>query len=159
MIYIGIDPGGKGAIACYDDLDQDIKIYPFKMIGNEIDHKGIASFLSSLSENRDCKAVLEDVHAIYGCSAKGTFNFGHIKGFLEGSLTTLDIPYTLVQPKKWQKEMWEGIRAGSNNKANSIAAAKRLYPQISLKRTSKCTKDDDNIADALLLMGYCVRKL
>lgn len=161
MIYIGIDPGKKGAI-CAQYQDGRVLIKPFPLIGTELDHKQI--FLDfceivGLGDNDDIKAVLEDVHGMFGVSTKSTFSFGHTKGFLEGLLCSFSIPYTLVPPKKWQKEMWQGISVGADPKANSIASAKRLFPKVSLVRTPRSKKDDDNIADALLMMEYCKRKL
>ena len=41
----------------------------------------------------------------------------------------------------------------------SILAAKRLYPTVSLKRTERCSNDDDNIADSLLLAAYGLKKV
>ena len=41
---------------------------------------------------KQCVAVLEDVHSVFGSSAQGTFNFGLSKGFLLGLL----IPYSAI---------------------------------------------------------------
>ena len=120
-------------------------------------------------------AVLEDVHAIFGCSAKSTFNFGEIKGILKGLLVANEIPYTLVQPKTWQGEIWNNqdmivsyktiVRAGKeikqkvvDTKSTSINAARRLFPAIDLRKNERCKKTDDNKVDSLLMAEYARRK-
>ena len=155
--YIGIDPGKKGAITIIDLEGNYIESYPFEELNDNIDQIGIASFLKKYSSC--CKhAILEDVHAVFGSSAAGTFSFGWCKGFLEGVLSSLCIPYTLVSPRLWQKEMWIGTRIRGKNKEISIATAKKLFPSVDLRRSVRCKKDDDNIADSLLLAMYGARK-
>jgi len=36
----------------------------------------------------------------------------------------------------------------------SIVAAHRIFPDVSLKRSSRSLKDDDNFADSLLMAEY-----
>ena len=60
----------------------------------------------------------------------------------------------LVAPKKWQKEMYEGIRPDPDKKVMSVQAAKRLFPNHDIRRTTKCKKPDDNLTDSLLICEY-----
>ena len=87
------------------------------------------------------------------------------------------IPYHLVQPKVWQGVIWENkdivvkyktIKDKKTNKekskkvidtkASSFNAAKRLFPNIDLRRTGKCKNLDDNKCDSLLICEYGKRK-
>ena len=45
-----------------------------------------------------------------------------------------------------------------NTKQTSINAAKRLFPTIDLRKTTKCKNIDDNKCDSLLLSEYGRRK-
>ena len=121
------------------------------------------------------RSLVKDVHSIFGASAKSTFNFGEIKGILKGLLIANEIPYTLVQPKTWQQEIWINqdmivsyksvVRAGKeikqkvvDTKSTSINAARRLFPSIDLRKNERCKKIDDNKVDSLLMAEYARRK-
>lgn len=168
--YIGIDVGAKGFISVqingvwshFSIADNDL--YQLSEIMREIRSK---------YDNIAC--VIEDVKPIFGSSAKATFQFGFNKGYLIGLLAASKIPYTLVQPKTWQKEMWENsdmvvtykkvvikgqetTRKEVNTKQTSINACKRLFPMIDLRKSSRSKKPDDNKVDSMLLCEYGRRK-
>lgn len=154
--YIGIDPGEEGFLAAMGD---SIRSYISIKDTHPLD---IAKWLEELSHD-DCFAAIEDVHALYGASAVSTFNFGYCKGWLVGLLTALQIPYTMVAPKDWQREIWERcdkVMDGNKvvTKATSINCAKRLFPYVDLRRTEKCKNPDHNKADSLLILEYARRK-
>lgn len=113
--------------------------------------------------------VIEDVHAKFGSSAKATFSFGYVCGATEAMLIAHDIPYTKVNPKKWQKEMWEGIPVQkkpsssgktmvNDTKLMSLMAAKRLFPEVDLRASNRSKIPHDGKVDSLLLAEYCRRK-
>jgi|SRR6056297_316491 len=178
MIRIGIDPGKNGFICIMNDLDgmiingdnPDITIkeyYNIPIIGQEVDLNTMDSIFKNISmgvrfENYHC--CIEDVHAIFGSSAKATFSFGWIVGVLEALLVAHGIPYTKVKPKEWQKEMWQGVpiqkkpNGRTDTKAMSLLAAKRLFPNEDLTATERSVKPHDGKIDALLLAEYCRRK-
>lgn len=163
MRYIGIDPGSKGFATLMED-GKPIAFASFQLC----DQNALAEFFRS---HADCKVCMEEVHALYGSSAKSTFAFGEINGFLKGLFTANQIPYTLVQPKKWQKEIWvtqdmvydykvdeDGNgRKVVNTKQTSINAAKRLFPGLDLRRTQNCKNIDDNKVDSILIAEYARR--
>lgn len=166
--FIGIDPGKKGFITVWES--QTFHFHQIPTIGDKIiDIKELSKILGFYAGNARDKGDslvcgLEDVHAIYGASAKSTFEFGHGLGVLEGVLTSMKVPYTKISPKKWQKTMWQGIPAikkkGStqtDTKKMSEAAATRLFPDIDLRRNDRCRKSDDNKVDSLLICSYLIR--
>ena len=176
--FIGIDPGKNGAIVWLEPAkDNNVTTYTFPRIGKELDYQGLSNLIS-LHCSENSHVVLEKVHAIFGSAAGATFSFGHICGFIEGILVSNKQAFTMVQPKAWQKEIWEGIpeirkpaikvekgkrkgqmRKGSvDTKAMSLMAAKRLFPNVSLLATERCTTPHDGIADALLMAEYCRRR-
>lgn len=168
--YIGIDVGNKGFISVIDEGE-------FRFLSIEdSDNLSLSKFLLDETLGRNAAVVIEDVHAIYGSSAKGTFNFGFIKGFLIGLLVAHKIPYTLVQPKEWQGYIWTNAdmvvsnnkitqkngkvvnRRETDTKATSINAAQRLFPSVDFRKSERCKKIDDNKVDALLMAEYARRK-
>jgi len=176
MKYIGIDPGKKGFIAVlsvYDFDKPDWNFYPIPTIqGKIVDVVELNKIFKKIKTNTEieCHAVIEKVHAIFGSSAKATFDFGYTAGLLEAMLVAHSIPYTLVTPKEWQKEMWGGVpnikkpsksgkRQVNDTKAMSEIAAKRLFPEIDMRRTERSSKNDDNKIDSILMAEYCRRKI
>lgn len=170
--YIGIDPGIAGFITAIFPNGT----YEFYSI-DENDDLDLHRILHSIKERSwMVTAVIEDVHSIFGSSAKSTFNFGEIKGVLKGLLIANEIPYTLVQPKAWQSEIWnnqdmiftqktikradgkEQKRKVVETKPTSINAARRLFPNIDLRKNERCKKVDDNKVDSLLMAEYARRK-
>lgn len=157
--YIGIDPGSKGFITVHSEDG-----YKFVSIEENTPLELGRELAQIRDRYPDALAVMEEVHAIYGSSAKGTFSFGEIFGLLQGLLIATRIPYHLVQPKEWQKEIWVNAdkvyKSGAkvDTKATSLNAAQRLFPDIDLRRTPACRKVDDNKVDSLLLAEFARRK-
>lgn len=169
-VYLGIDPGQKGFITLYGDGVMEhysIEDNDFYMLGD------ILGKIKERYPNIVC--IMEEVHAIFGSSAKATFSFGEINGLLKGILIANKIPYHLVQPKKWQSEIWdfkdmvvsyktitlrgkEVQKKDVNTKQTSINAAKRIFPNVDFRKNERCKKLDDNKVDSLLLAEYARRK-
>jgi hypothetical protein len=109
-LRIGIDIGASGAIAFF----KDGKLSEYYAFPKSEDRPDLRTFcemlLDRLNGENNVHAVIEDLHSIFGTSAKSNFQFGWINGAMEAILTAFSVPYTKVQAKKWQKEMWEGIR-------------------------------------------------
>ena len=124
---------------------------------------------------------MEQIHAIFGSSAGSTFAFGEIFGILKGLLIANEIPYHLVPPKEWQKEIWihqdeiyvnktrnitdkeTGVKVPKTIKAvdpkpTSFNAARRIFPNVDLRKNERCRKLDDNKCDSLLIAEYARRK-
>lgn len=165
-VYMGIDPGSKGFITVMHENG----IIFFSIEDN--DFYRIGDIFREIKESfPNVVCVMEEVHAIFGSAAKSTFSFGEINGLLKGFLIANKIPYHLVQPKKWQNEIWDCkdmvvtykdvlvkdkvIRKKDvNTKQTSLNAAKRIFPNVDLRKSERCKKYDDNKVDSLLLSEY-----
>lgn len=146
-VYIGIDPGANGAMAIVTSyvmglLPCDYGVY----------RSTIAGLRAERPDSRDIFAIVEDVHAMPMNGCKGNFMLGWSLGRIQEMLEAALIPYQLVKPQKWQGEY--GISNRDKSKSQSIATAKRLFPDVNLRRTERCTKDHDGFADALLMAEY-----
>ena len=168
--YIAIDPGAKGYIVTQKNGD-----FSFYSIADN-DLYQLSQIIADIRlKNDNLVCVIEDVHAIFGSSAKSTFSFGFNKGYLIGLLAANRIPYVLIQPKEWQKEIWINADMVVNykkvkirdkivskkevdTKKTSINAAKRLFPTADFKRNNRCKIIDDNKVDATLMSEYARRK-
>lgn len=168
-VSIGVDVGKNGAIvALYQD--GSYTTHPIPLINREYDIPGIISLFKEWSDKYDLHIVLEQVHAIFGSAAGATFEFGRGFGILETAIVSQQLPYTLVQPKTWQKLCFQGVpeirkvatekqraanRQGKvDTKAMALIAVKRLFPTMKLT-FGKGTKPHDGLVDAALIAYYC----
>lgn len=119
---------------------------------DEGQYKFILESIAQRKEPTVC--CLEHVSAMPGQGVTSMFNFGLNFGWIQGLLAAFGIPYQLVRPQRWKKEF-----SITNDKNSSIAVCKRLFPDVPLYRTDRCRKEDDNMAEALLLCEYARRKL
>lgn len=170
--YLGIDVGSKGFLAV--QYKGEWKHYSF--VENNI--KKLAGILRALKglHGNNIVCIIEDVHAIFNSSAKSTFEFGMQKGYVVALVEALEIPYHLVAPKEWQKEMWDNkdivmtsepyngndgktkLRKKKDTKKTSLNAGERLFPHIDFRRNDRCKNIDDNKVDATLMSEYARRK-
>ena len=145
MTYIGLDPGKKGAMAIIESTPDgigEVKIIPFDP----------SDYISALKSYSGAVACIEDVHALRGNGITSSFVFGKTYGWLLGVLDALGVSYQAVSVQKWKRSY--GL---DSDKAKSIEVCKRLLPNVNLKRTDKCRKDDDGCAEACLLALYAKR--
>lgn len=169
--YIGIDPGMNGGIAILSQ-DKPPQLLKMPLLAKvEIDVRFISELLFSIS---NVHVVIEDVHSVFGASASANFSFGFGCGSLFAVLKVLDVPFTKVQPKAWQKEMWQGVKpieinTGKQNKngspkykidtkATSLLAAIRIFPNVNFLASERSKKPHDGLIDAALMAEYGRRR-
>lgn len=145
-VYLSADPGSKGSLCAmseegdiiFKDYTEDIAI--------------LANWLEDLKTSHDIQmCMIEDVHSIFGVSAKSNFNFGKNVGILHGLIRGMKLPLDLVQPKKWQKEL--GCKAkGKDLKKEVAMICRRLYPECDIYGPKGGLLDGR--ADALAIAHY-----
>lgn len=147
MRICGIDPGAKGAFCVLDSKDpaylafQDVHRSSIYELGNWLFRQKIDLF------------IIEDVHSLYGMSAKSNFNFGKNIGIMI-ALTEIickGTPAKKVPPKMWQK--WHGITSkGKAIKEEVALKAQQLYPAANLYGARKGLLDGRS--DAVMIAHY-----
>lgn len=175
---LGCDPGKHGGIALLNINDFTDQIhFPTKVKNGRVDVVDMKTNIEPLVDSI-VECYIEDVHALFGSSASGTFEFGHATGSFFGMLQTLlghKLTVCLIQPKEWQKVAWkttpivEGepvmdhstgkqkvnkngdLRFKIDTKATSLAAANALFPGVSWLASSRCKSPHDGIVDAALI--------
>ena len=168
---IGIDIGKNGAIVIQDLITGEITKHIMPLIANEIDVKSLYDIFFEYKDKK-CMCAMEDLHAIFGSSAKSTFTFGFVAGATEAIIVALGIPYRKVQAKTWQKEAFRGIKevrkVSTTNKKGievkgridtklmALLASKRLYPNFDSTPTERSKKAHDGIVDALLISDFVI---
>ena len=150
--WVGIDPGSAGAIAMIPE-EGDIEIYP-------LERDTLKAVCHTWCFD-DCICCLEKVSAMPGQGVTSMFTFGKNVGYIQGVLEANCIGYQEISPPVWKKEF--GCNLGKNfspkeRKQADIDACKKLYPNVSLRKSARCTTDSDGFADAILLATYAKRK-
>ena len=154
-IYVGIDPGAKGAIAmcCLEYGHRVFKLSAKLDDGRQPDIVLAHRLLTThRAFGQPVVAYLEEVGGfIAGRPAPGSamFNFGTGYGRIQGAFEALGLPYRLVRPQVWQKGI-SGVAGlqGKDRKRALCAEARRLYPDLN-PTLETC--------DAILLMHYAKR--
>lgn len=165
-IVIGIDPGSKGVAVLMIDGRISEKI--------NINDNGIGAFAEWIQKQKNSydvagnsfSVVMEEVHAVFGSSAKATFSFGEAVGMAKAVLVMAKVKHTFVPPKTWQKIVWcngdveykpakeESKRKVVNTKKTSLNAATRIFPGHDFRKSQRAKNPDDNYVDAALIAEY-----
>lgn len=155
-VFVGIDVGFNGGIVA---INEDTTIVEQHCIPKDITE--LYQPFSTISDNYDeIHCWVEDVHSIYGMSAKSNFRFGWIKGAKETLARDYFGVCNLVTPKVWQKDIWRdedvvlNSKGGKDTKATSLKAAERLWPGHDFTRSARATKPHDGLVDAALIALY-----
>ena len=150
MLIAGIDPGTNGAVAVLDSTNPD-SVALLDLKKNSICDTWNWLHTEGLTLGSS-KIWVEDVHSLYGMSAKSNFGFGRNLGTVLtiAELLTGHSPNT-VTPKIWQKYI--GVTAkGKAIKKDVAALAHKLYPKASLYGAKGGLLDGR--ADALMIAHY-----
>lgn len=151
-MWIGCDPGKSGAIVTIQGDEVTKYLYPMIGTSTEYDIQGIRDIFKTFDKD-NCHVVIENVHAIAGGSAKANWSFSRGKALLEVLCIAFDLPFTMVNPKAWQKLIHQGIPK-MEAKDMTLMAIKRLYPEVDLRKSERAKKPHDGIYDALGMAHY-----
>ena len=149
-IYIGVDPGKKGAMAIMGYSNTTGERYMMKIIPFDPQE-----YIKTLKQFNGATVCIEQVHSLPREGVKSVWSFGQTYGWLLGVLDAVGLSYQTVPPHLWKKD----CSLSRTEKKHSIEVCKRLFPGIELKRTDRCRNDDDNMADAALICEYARRHM
>lgn len=163
MSYAGFDPGLDGGIALVGRDGVIVEPMPTlelkkgKSTKRYMDVQALIRWLKAhRSEIRS--AVLEQPGYRPGQSTQSGATVGRNFGIIEGVLAALGIPYEIVTPQAWMKDMHQGIAKDMDSKSRSLLAVSRLFPGMDLRRSERCKNPHDGMAEALLLAEWQRRR-
>jgi len=161
--YIGIDPGIAGGLVCMDSTGNIIKkcVMPIVKIGtkNKVDPHALTRWLTRCATEEEIRIVaIEEQRPMHQIGEVATFGMGRGYGLIEGVVAAIEMPYELIRPVDWQREMFKGLPK-AKTKELSKQVAVQLFPKENFKRTAKCTKIHDGLTDATLITEYIRRKI
>ncbi len=160
---VGIDPGIHGAIVMTDGR----KLFKYWKLPIKIDGKEKYVHFEEVNQIFQLIVRYQRPHVYleraipFALGSKSAFTYGRGFEALLIALRVNQIPFTLVEPGRWTKEMHEGISADFKPKKKSSIAVERLYPHLVAllpKEAKNGKKLADGPVDALLIAGYGLRK-
>lgn len=168
MLYLGIDNGIAGGLASYDADSGQLNVIAMPIVGvktakgnkNEYDIPAIIEWIRSMQDIGIPKMViLEKAQAFPGQGVVSMFGIGQGYGLMKGIIAALGLPYMVVAPKTWQKEMFKGMPQQDTKQA-SVLTAQRLFPQTRFVGTERSKKLHNGMTDAALMAyyGYLLHK-
>lgn len=140
MLFLGVDPGCRGAIAAVDHTGQITSVQKFA-----VPTKEIIAWFQGMDRTLIKFAVLERVSSSQQMGVVSAFTFGRMYGLAETLLDSFFVPFERVSPLTWQRVM--GCRS-KGDKNVTKARAYELWPNM---------KFTHQTADACLLALYCLR--
>ena len=99
MGIISTDPGQSGSTCYLPSSGGDVLFLDHKQNDIVEVHRWIEQRLLQGVEY----CIIEDVHSLFGMSAKSNFSFGRNLGVMTTLLELTQLPVHKVQPKVWQK--------------------------------------------------------
>ena len=153
MIWVGIDPGLDGGLAAITPDGLSLAVMPTVPVGErrQLDEQAVVSWLLQHRPGRVC---IEQVGARPGQGVVSMFTFGTGWGLVRGICAGLGLPYVLVRPQEWQKEMLAGQPKGSE-----YLVASRLWPYADWRVSERSQRNHDGLVDAALICEFGRRRL
>jgi crossover junction endodeoxyribonuclease RuvC len=159
MLVIGIDNGLDGGIVGIRNNDPSTPllraITPTLGSGKRsYDIAEMAALLRKMvSVDREPKVFLERAQAMPGQGVSSMFSIGYGFGIWQGLLTALLVPFEIVSPQRWQRDMFVGVNR-DDTKAASAVVAQRLRPGTDWRANARCRKPHDGLTDAFCIAEY-----
>ena len=156
-IYIGIDPGAKGAVAIIKGGIKTLIKGDIQIIDCPPTIAEMADILTPYCDT-NAKAIIEKVNPFFKSSAKSAFTFGGNFFAWQAILACFLIPYDFVTPRKWQKVMFDSAKRLGDTKQQSFERATRLFPNLGIELRTPRGRILDGRCDALLIAEYLRRE-
>jgi crossover junction endodeoxyribonuclease RuvC len=148
MTIFGIDVGFSGAIAVIKHNSFVIEVYSMPTLNTgskrELNTSAIKNLLSSYPHP---KVFIEKAQAMPKQGVSSMFRYGETYGLLKGICIGLNIPYEIVRPQEWKKDMLKGMEKG---KEAAIVKVQQIFPEVVLKK-------NHNKAEAILIALWGLR--
>lgn len=151
----GIDGGLNGGIVFLEAGKLRFKS-PMPVI--KVDGKSkydLDKIKSLLIQHQPNMTYLESAQAMPGQGTVSMFRIGLNYGIMQGLLTGLGLQYILVNPRKWQNWVFATFNLDKKDtKDCGFQVCKKLFPDESWLKTSRCKTFHDGMTDAACIAYY-----
>ena len=136
MIFIGIDPGAKGAIAAWDggkrmtvvDMPSQ-QIQVGRAVKYRVDARALFDLLPSMANGEPAFVALERVGGMPGQSAASTFTFGFSAALAYAAIVIAKMPMTHPTPQTWKKRLGVPGKKDAGFQGNIARMAGERFPE------------------------------
>ena len=158
MITYGIDNGKNGGIVAVDGAGELIHKWVMPLTDEgQLDTDAIVEPFSVFTKDDNLHVYLEQAQPMPKQGVSSTFKTGYWYGLIEGMFNALWIPYTIINPRRWQNHFFKGMKE-KDTKKKSFECASRLWPEqnwiVPKHGVKKTTKFHDGLTDAALIAEY-----
>lgn len=146
---LGIDNGLKGCLAFYNG--EELMLYDMPTL--EVKERNVLNMQAIkqiIKNDPPWHVYIEKLTPMPKISGLGSFSMGHSEGFMLGLMTGFNLPYTMIRPNDWKKQM--GCPA---DKDGARARASQLLPEHAQNWP---LKKHDGRAEAALIALYGFNK-
>jgi len=156
IIVCGIDPGFNGGVAfLWNGKNNDIRLLrnlPMPVL-KEKNKKQLdaLSLLQLFKRYNPSFTMVEKVQAMPKQGIVSTGNYMYSAGVIRGILVGRELAHDFVRPQEWKKDILKGTR---KEKIDAIIKVTNLFPKVNLKKTERCRKLHDGMAEAILIALY-----
>lgn len=154
---LGIDPGKHGALAFYEPVSEDLRVYDMPLFKTKVAGKvketldifGLTAIVREMAAFTS-RACVELVGAMPKQGVTSCFNFGFAAGAAQTAVAACSVQLVLVRPNIWKKEM-----RISADKESARREATQLFPMYA--GLWPLVKHDGR-AEAALLAYYLAKR-
>lgn len=166
MRYLGIDTGKGGYVAILEEIQMTTKwridFYPCPTVrvGTKTNKRDyLEREMANLIPDKDVAMVILEKGILMGKEGiSSAQSIGIGEGIWRGILASKGVPYMVIHPLIWKKEIMKGMAITTKDPTQrSIQMAQRLFPDVDLRVSERCRKPSKDKADALLLALYGYR--
>ena len=129
MIIIGIDPGAKGGIAIYDEIEHKMILHKCPETTREMSAILESAKVNALKNNQEISCAIEKVHAFPTDARSSAFKFGMNFGMWLGVLGANKISVLQVTPQRWMKDFQPLPKIKKERKAELKRIASEILPE------------------------------
>lgn len=154
--FIGIDPGLDGGFAFISGSFVEVAPTPVTPSGRRQYIEQGMRILIEAANGADVPSVgtaaaIEEQRPMPRQGVRSMFSIGLGYGLWRGLLAGAGIPYDIVTPQRWRRDL--GLATGAD-KGASVALASRLFPQLAEQFTGPRGGMRDGLAEAVLLAEW-----
>jgi len=153
IAILSVDPGAKGSWCLLVPDTLQVAFKPTKTLPMDI-----LKWITEIEQSfRITVIMIEDVHAIFGTSAKSNFSFGYNVGEVNTLAQASGNRVDRVTPKIWQKKV--GVKSTTKGKAIKKEVAElcaRLYPKANIHGPKGGLLD--GLSDSLMIAHFASLK-